>query len=249
MDYPDNLPTAWRDLAERFFALTSSGLQQVYAVWHPGGYAAGDTWSLEGFVSLDDLTGGHHRELFEWTAERGAVFLGHGGGPGSLSCWLDALRKESPRFVTQQTGHALDDGSVEMEESGFIHNVCAASGEYCYRLETMAMAKKHEMPVSPPIKLADRLSRLSHGAEGSKDRNKRAARPEVRFPNRAIWLQQRLTERAWDHNDPPRHNGPDRKTIDKILRGEGVREDVLEKLTRALSRKVGKVDLLDIPRS
>src|ERR1017187_10238327 len=70
---------------------------------------------------------------------------------------------------------------------------------------------------------------------------KRVTRQESSFPNRAIWLQQRLFERAWDHNDPPRHSGPDRKTIDKILRGEPVREDVLEKLAKALSRKFGKV--------
>lgn len=67
-------------------------------------------------------------------------------------------------------------------------------------------------------------------------------------PNRASWLQDRLTERAWNPNDPARHCGPDRKTIRKILSGGEVREDVLEKLVGALSKKHGKVSLTDIPR-
>jgi hypothetical protein len=68
-----------------------------------------------------------------------------------------------------------------------------------------------------------------------------------RFPKRATWLKQRLKERSWDHNDPIRHNGPDRKTVLKILDGEKVREDVLEKLANALSSKGQKVSPLDIP--
>jgi hypothetical protein len=67
------------------------------------------------------------------------------------------------------------------------------------------------------------------------------------FPRRAAWLKQRLKERGWDHNDPIRFNGPDRKTIQKILRGAKVREEVLEKLANALNSKTSKVLLLDIP--
>jgi hypothetical protein len=73
-----------------------------------------------------------------------------------------------------------------------------------------------------------------------------AARPD--FPKRAAWLLKRLAERAWNRNDPLRHRGPDPKTIDKILRGETVREDVLEKLANALSKKHARVELLDIPQ-
>jgi len=72
---------------------------------------------------------------------------------------------------------------------------------------------------------------------------------DAQFPNRAIWLQQRLTERGWDHNDLPRHRGPDRKTALKILQGGEVRPDVLDKLAKALSfsAKAPKVTILDIP--
>lgn len=70
---------------------------------------------------------------------------------------------------------------------------------------------------------------------------------QLRFPRRATWLRQRLKERGWNQNDPIRHNGPDRKTVIKILHGEPVREDMLEKLAHALSSKVTKVLPEDIP--
>jgi DNA-binding Xre family transcriptional regulator len=71
-----------------------------------------------------------------------------------------------------------------------------------------------------------------------------------RFPTRAVWLQERLAERGWSRHDSARHGGPDYKTVDKILRGEPVREDTLEKLANALSKKPGKakLELISIPR-
>jgi hypothetical protein len=70
----------------------------------------------------------------------------------------------------------------------------------------------------------------------------------VRFPSRAAWLKERLLERGWSNSDPSEYSGPDRKTIEKILRGEGVRNDVLERLAEALSAKQSKVSALDIPK-
>src|ERR1017187_2177983 len=138
--------SSWRELAVRFSELHNGGLQQMFAIWYPRGYgSAGDTWSLDGCANRDA------RELFKWTAERGAVLLGHSGGAGSLAYWLDTLRKGSPRFTAQQIGHALEDGSVEMEESGAISNVCFASAEYCYKLETAAIAKRE--PAAARIEL------------------------------------------------------------------------------------------------
>jgi ribosome-binding protein aMBF1 (putative translation factor) len=54
---------------------------------------------------------------------------------------LDSLRKGSPRFAPQKITRALDNGSVEIEEGGHILNVCFASAEYCYQLETAAIAR------------------------------------------------------------------------------------------------------------
>ena len=138
--------SSWRELAVRFSELHNGGLQQMFAIWYPRGYGpAGDTWSLDGCANRDA------RELFEWTTERGAVLLGHRGGAGSLAYWLDTLRKGSPRFTGQQIGHTLENGSIEMEESGAISNVCYASAEYCYKLETAAIAKRE--PAAARIEL------------------------------------------------------------------------------------------------
>lgn len=72
--------------------------------------------------------------------------------------------------------------------------------------------------------------------------------PEPQFRNRASWLKDRLLERGWSNHDPSKYGGPDRKTIEKILRGEAVRNDVLEKLADALSKKyAAEVSVLGIP--
>lgn len=76
----------------------------------------------------------------------------------------------------------------------------------------------------------------------------RPAKSKLRFPGRAHWLDQRLLERGWSTSDPYQYGGPDRKTVQKIRRGETVRNDVLEKLATALSKTHAKVSVLDIPQ-
>jgi hypothetical protein len=74
--------------------------------------------------------------------------------------------------------------------------------------------------------------------------------PQPEFPKRVLWLNARLLERGWSTSDPYTHGGPDRKTVEKILRGEAVRNDVLVKLAGALSQSKphGTVDVLAIPQ-
>lgn len=79
------------------------------------------------------------------------------------------------------------------------------------------------------------------------------AAEKPRFPKRAAWLSERLRERSWNKHDLSRQGGPDHKTIQKFLNGFHVREDVLKKITDALSKapssmKLSKVGLLDIPQ-
>jgi hypothetical protein len=104
------------------------------------------------------------------------------------------------------------------------------------------------------VKLRSLGSHLNSGDENAAKHPRAAmSRPvvgqESMFPQRADWLRARLKERAWNRNNPLRYRGPDPKTIDKILAGATVREDVLEKLANALSQKVKKVTLLDIPKN
>jgi hypothetical protein len=70
----------------------------------------------------------------------------------------------------------------------------------------------------------------------------------IKFPRRAEWLEELLTERAWNKHDVNRHGGPDPDTVQKILDGFKVREDVLERLVNALSQKLRTVGLLEIPK-
>ncbi len=73
--------------------------------------------------------------------------------------------------------------------------------------------------------------------------------PKPQFLKRASWLKDRLRERSWNKHDVARQRGPDHKTVQKVLDGFPVREDVLSKLVDSLSMKHGhvKVNLLDIP--
>jgi hypothetical protein len=63
----------------------------------------------------------------------------------------------------------------------------------------------------------------------------RPAKPEPAFPERAAWLRRIMHERALSINAlSQRRRAPDAKTLTKILRGEAVREDVLERLAEVL---------------
>jgi hypothetical protein len=67
------------------------------------------------------------------------------------------------------------------------------------------------------------------------------------FPNRAKWLIAQIHARAWNKHDLSRHRGPDHKTVQKILDGAAVREEILEKVANALSIKGAAISLQDIP--
>jgi hypothetical protein len=65
---------------------------------------------------------------------------------------------------------------------------------------------------------------------GSSDTNSR-------FPNRAAWFNARLAEREWSKHELQRHGGPEHRTIQKILDGLPVQEDVIRKAVNALRAK------------
>ena len=101
--------------------------------------------------------------------------------------------------------------------------------------------QKHYAEVSAP-------SAVPFAEVGIAGKKGNLARPIPQFPNRAAWLKARLLERGWSKADPSNFGGPDRKTIEKILRGEAVRNDVLEKLVDALAKKHAKLSVVDVPQ-
>jgi hypothetical protein len=121
-----------------------------------------------------------------------------------------------------------------------IRPVCQASADYC--LERAKLARRDE------LRAVEDLSLKPGEGQNSPAISPMPAKHELPFPKRAAWLQARLAERSWNRNDPLRQRGPDPKTIDRILASKAVREDVLEKLATALSKKFTKVSVLDIPQ-
>jgi hypothetical protein len=73
------------------------------------------------------------------------------------------------------------------------------------------------------------------------------------FPKRGEWLKQHLRERGWNKTAfHTRWKGPDRKTTNKILRGEAVSELTLDGVVQALnsyagSRRFPQIVHSDIP--
>jgi hypothetical protein len=174
-----------------------------------------------------------------------------------VELWLSAIKGEGPQI------EMLGPSVSMFQESGYIRRLCQASTDLCNALESRALAaeragdfalsQKSDLPTCRPGPQStdhgqspDALveSQLPSAVPASNRGNQSAARP---FSHRANWFSERLKERAWNRNDPARHNGPDPKTIDRILKGSPVRPDVLERLANALSAKGAKVTLLDIP--
>jgi hypothetical protein len=82
---------------------------------------------------------------------------------------------------------------------------------------------------------------------GSGNRDGNGGDP-TEFPKRASWLTIRLRERSWNKHDLSRHGGPDHKTVQKVLDGMSVREDVLQKVADGHSKHKDKVTVIDIPQ-
>jgi hypothetical protein len=192
---------------------------------------------------------------FEILAIRGASSLPVTGVSG-LHAWLDALRIAQGNFNFKLAGIEQNaDGSEGAHHyTASIPRVCEASAILCRELERRALEadyqeKQRNILKSPLLPRATTGKVI--GGEGASKTNKTI---EAKFPDRAVWLSQRLAERSWNKHDVYRKGGPDHKSVQKVLDGRGVREDLLERLARALSQtplsmKLSAVNLLDIPQS
>jgi hypothetical protein len=161
---------------------------------------------------------GDHRRTFNRLARRAMAALG--------LKFADPTRAEFYWIhLLRQESPRFGRGSTRMP------HLLLASEEFFTELETRALEKSEKAPVAP--RPTTPKGRPSQGEE---------------FLNRAKWLADRLRERGWDKNDLSRQRGPDRKTVQKILDGLPVREDVLEKVAVALASKCGgQVELIEIP--
>jgi hypothetical protein len=105
-----------------------------------------------------------------------------------------------------------------------------------------------EVPGEAP---SDRTAPVEHIDEDTRDTEDadsgRTAKSASRFPNRALWLKSRLLERSWNKHDLARKAICDKNTVQKILNGLRVREDILGKIADGLSTKGAKVSVVDIP--
>ena len=173
----------------------------------------------------------------DFVAEYWKLWLSSGDGYESFVGWLEGLKRQVSEEIA----------SVWISESkpidGWYKRACAPAVQKILAAlvkEGSARARGEE------------LKRLEASTKTKSDAGKGeggdGAAPNSRFLNRASWLKGQLLERGWSKSDPSNHNGPDRKTIERILRGEPVRNDVIEKLAKALSQKFTKVRVLDIPQ-
>jgi hypothetical protein len=219
-------------LAEQFGALQTAHatLRADYA--YTLGSGAGE-WTLKG-------AGRTATSQFQILAIRGAGALPNAGASG-VQTWLEALRRAgNSNFVLAGIEQNSDGSEGAHHYADTIQRVCEASADFCRQLEREAL--EAEFLEKEPAKIT----------KGDSPKVPRTELPE--FPDRAAWLRLRLRERGWNKHDVSRKGGPDRKSVQKILDGRRVREDLLDKVAQALSKapvsmKLPAVNLLDIPQS
>jgi hypothetical protein len=152
--------------------------------------------------------------------------------------YADALLESNARLLLK---NKLPRHLVEVELRWMREQLAALVQHYKAEIRRCRTIREEEM----------RQLRDAQGANpvvGSVGVAKPAARPQRTFPLRAKWLLRVLESRKWTVQQLERQGGPHAKTTRKILRGEGVRDTVLEKVAQSLSSKGGFVTLTDIPR-
>jgi hypothetical protein len=137
---------AWRALAANFSDLARSGGHTLRIVWSPKEWEQSEPWRFAGgsqFVRSDDpeIRRGAKNRFLNF-AERAGVLLGAPLGAAAIDHWVEFLRLESPYSKNMAHRRAAADGSEEEADGEVIEHVCFASEELCYRMETLAIARK-----------------------------------------------------------------------------------------------------------
>lgn len=232
--------THWAKLAEEFRRLSPS-IRANRLRNHPGIIPC---WNLGGALSTD-------LEDFRRLAAIAASFHGSASttADDEVEAWLNLLATNHTKCFEDDTPRAEVSIFPPWVRKENINHVSSASADYCERLAAqarIAVLEENRKAVSTP-----ELQRIQ-GIEVAADPRPPTSAAKGLFLRRALWLAERLHERSWNKHDVERNNGPHHKTVQKILNGEHVREDVLKKLADALSGapvslKLPRVNLTDIP--
>jgi hypothetical protein len=210
----------------------------------------------------------HFRQRFEQVCIDAASLLGTLPPMATpLFYWIDRLFEHCLGHDWKEFILALHSDSG----GGSLERVCEASAAYCawwdthiitvtgkldsdIDARTMAVIYALEQRRLEPITDEDselfaslRESQEAVAAEPDPHSVQRSE-PTADFPGRAEWARVKLRERGWDHNDPHRHSGPDRKTMLKILAGRRVKEETLDNLVTSLNRKKSRSGCLSFGR-
>jgi len=234
----------WNTLAEDFTKLSPAG--GLILRWQFTGGMPGKSGRYSYSLHSNDLD--HHHALvvkFNALAERAGAALGN--PRDSVTAWYTEIRTnhKDPRNSGEPILEVLGDGTRIWHQLGKIPDACQDSATRCLEL-AMTEAKAEQIP--KPFELPQRQRQPVDIATIRSARSRHARKSEPTFPKRAKWLREKLRERSWDKNDLRSWGGPDRKTIQKILDGFPVRQDVLERLAQAFSRKDSKPGVLEIPQ-
>jgi len=150
----------------------------------------------------------------------------------------ETMRSELDRFREDLSRHIYHDKSFWSSNRDELYQIDRSVKREIESLEEWANIQNE---------LKDAISRASSSSPQLTPEKDISEKLSIAFPKRAAWLKQRLQERAWNKNDVARFGGPDRRTVQRILDGFRVREDGLEQLAHALSKKGRKVEPADIP--
>jgi hypothetical protein len=132
-------PSEWRDAAAKFEKLRERSEDRLDAQWSSTGWDEHGQvkWLLVGLRNP-----GIHTD-FGLAAERAAVLLGQQPGPGTFEFWLERLKRESPNYKHKGISRYATNGGPDIEgEMGVVVQVCGASADQCYRLESAAIARE-----------------------------------------------------------------------------------------------------------
>jgi hypothetical protein len=148
-------------------------------------------------------------DAFTSQAVRAAVAAGL---PPSVDAWLDRLRERKIGFARRGVIASHRNGETTEAKTGEIERACEMSALYCDARESEEFAREHHRQALPPETIPT-----------SGD-----------LPNRASFLYREMKRRRVTKTRLSTF-GIDKRTIGKILSGESVREDALDRLAEALT--------------